>query len=94
MATYASLVRVQRDFQNIQELAVIWQEVEAEMEDFDGALIESFAVLGEFDFLAIFEAPDSDAALQVALTLQRNGLDMQTMEVVTTDRFASLVEDL
>lgn len=94
MATYASLVSVQRDFQNLQELAVIWSEIEAEMEDFDAELLDSYAVLGEFDFLALFEAPDRDAAFQVALTLQRTGMDMQTMEVVTTDHFASLVEDL
>jgi uncharacterized protein with GYD domain len=94
MATYASLVRIQQDFQNLQELAVIWQEVEAEMEDFDAELLHSYAVLGEFDFLTIFEAPDSDAAFQVSLTMQRNGLDLQTVEIVTTNHFASLVEDL
>ena len=94
MATYASLVSVERDFQNLQELALIWQELESEMSDFDAELLDSYAVLGEFDFLAIFEAPDRDRAFQASLTLERNGLDMQTMEIVTTDHFASLVEDI
>ena len=94
MATYASLVSVQQDFQNVQELAVIWQQFESEMRDFDAELRHSYAILGEFDFLVIFEAPDRDAAFQVVLSMHRNGLDMQTMELVTTDHFASLVDDL
>ena len=94
MATYVSLIDVQHDFQNLQELAVIWGEAESEMQNLDAELIDSYAMLGEFDFLVLFEAPNRDAAFQMALTLQGHGLDMQTMEIVTTDHFASLVEDI
>lgn len=97
MPTYTSLVSVDdRDFQNVQELATIWGEIETQVEQnqLDVELIDTYAVLGDYDFIAIFEAADRDSAFQLALTLEGSGLDMQTMEVVDTDHFAELVEDV
>ncbi|MEM4782403.1 MAG: GYD domain-containing protein [Halalkalicoccus sp.] len=94
MPTYASLVDVEdRKFQNVQELASLWGEIRTELERFDVRIEESYAVLGEYDFILIFEAPDRDSVVQAALTIQGYGLDMQTMEVTPTEHFADLVED-
>ena len=96
MPTYTSLVNVDRDFQNVQELASIWGELRTDIEQLqlNVELIDTYAVLGDYDFIVIFEAADRDAAFQLALALQGRGFDMQTMEVVSTDHFATLVEDV
>lgn len=94
MPTYASLVNVEdREFQNVQDLASLWGEIRTELERFDVRIEESYAVLGEYDFILVLEAPDRDTAFQAALTIQGYGLDMQTMEVAETDYFAELVAD-
>ena len=94
MPTYAGLVDVEdREFQNVQELASLWGEIRTELERFDVTIEESYAVLGEYDFIVVFEAPKRDSVMQAALTIQGYGLDMQTMEVTDTDHFAELVAD-
>lgn len=94
MPTYASLVDVNdREFQNVQDLASLWGEIRTELERFDVGIEESYAVLGEHDFILILDAPDRDSAFRAAITVQGYGLDMQTMEVAPTDHFADLVAD-
>lgn len=95
MATYVSLINAtNRDVHNAQELAVIWGEITAELGEYDADLIDSYAVLGEHDFLLIFEVPNRESAFKTALTLHRHGLTAQTMEILNTDEFARLVEDI
>ncbi len=95
MVRYASLVEADdRDVQNAQELASIWGEIRTEFEDHDAELLESYAIMGEHDFLVVFEVPDRDSAFKAALTMRRHGLSAQTMEVVDTDDFADIVGDI
>ncbi|OIB56364.1 GYD domain-containing protein [Natrialba sp. SSL1] len=95
MPTYASLIDVEgRDVQNAQELASIWGEVHTEFEQHNAELQESYAILGEHDFLAVFEAGDREAAFKSALTLRRHGLRAQTMELLDTDNFSQLVDEV
>ncbi|MFC4544256.1 GYD domain-containing protein [Halosolutus amylolyticus] len=95
MPTYASLIELaDRDVQNAQEMASIWGEVRTEFEQHNAELLDSYAILGEHDFLALFEAGDNEAAFKCALTLRRHGLDGQTMEVVDTDDISNLVDEI
>lgn len=95
MATYAALVDLREDdVQNIQRLATVWTEVEAEIEELGGELKDAYALLGRHDYLLLLEVPDRGAALQAALTVERHGLDMETMEAVPVDEFGSVVEDI
>ncbi|WP_394741397.1 GYD domain-containing protein [Natronococcus roseus] len=95
MPTFASVVELaDRDVQNMQELASIWGEIRTEFEEHDTTLEDSYAMLGEHDFLVIFEAPDQDAAYKAALTMHRHGLDAQTMALKDTDDFADLVDEV
>lgn len=55
---------------------------------------DSYAVLGEYDFIIVIEATDRKSLFQASLKIEEYGLDMQTMEVTETDRFAELVEDV
>lgn len=95
MPTYVSIVQLAgRDVQNMQELASIWGEIKTEFEEHDAELHDSYAILGEHDFLVIFDASDHKGAFKSALTLHRHGLDAQTMEIMDTDDFASLVDEI
>lgn len=95
MPQYASLIKVRdRDVQNVQELSTIWGDIRSEIEEFDAELVHSYAVLGDYDFIVIFEAVDSDEAFKAALTVERHGLDGQTMEVVPIEKFAELAGDI
>ncbi len=95
MATYVSLVQTaERDVQNAQELASIWGEIRTEIADHEAELLASYAVLGEWDFLVVFDAPDREGAFKAALTLRRHDLSAQTMPVTDTDAFAHLVDEI
>ena len=93
MPTYASLVDVRTDFQNAQELTSVWGDIRADLEEQEASLEHTYAVLGEYDFLVIMEAPDRDAAFQAGVVLERHGLDAQTMEIMPTEELAGVVND-
>jgi uncharacterized protein with GYD domain len=94
MAKYASHVTVvDREFQNVQELASIWGEIRRELEAFEVEIIDTYAVLGSYDFLVLLEAPDRNTVFQAAITVESHGLDLETVEVTPTESFADLVED-
>lgn len=95
MGVYMSLVTVnEARIQNVQKLATVWGDVQREIRDHGGEVIDSYAILGEYDFLVLFEAEDRFHAFQTALIIERRGLDMQTMEIIPTDQFGRLVEDI
>jgi uncharacterized protein with GYD domain len=94
MPMYVSHVTVDdRQFQNVQELASIWGEIRGELEAFDVDLVDTYAVLGGYDFLVLFEAPDRETVFQAALTVESHGLDLETSEITPTEDFADLVDD-
>ncbi|MFC6766153.1 GYD domain-containing protein [Natrinema soli] len=95
MPTYATLVDlVDRDVQNAQELASIWGEIRTEFEEHGAQLHDSYAALGEYDFLIVFETDDNKAAFKSALTLHRHGLEGKTMEIVDTEDFSDIVDEI
>ncbi|WP_435151709.1 GYD domain-containing protein [Haladaptatus sp. DFWS20] len=94
MSKYASLVNIEQNYQNVQELASIWGDVRTELEAHEATLEETYAILGEYDFLLIIDAKNRDSAYQASLCIERYGLDMQTMEIIPMEEFAGLVDDL
>ncbi len=94
MAKYIALVRLEDHVQNAQELTSFWGDLRGKLEeDFETTLEQSYAVLGEIDFVLIFDSPDRDAAAQAALAIGSYGLDTQTMELIPIDEFTDLVTD-
>lgn len=90
-----SLVKVnEARVQNVQKLATVWGDIRNEIHECGAEMIDAYAILGEYDFLMLFEADDRDHAFQTALVIERHGLDMQTMEIIPTDQFGQLVEDI
>ncbi|WP_227353069.1 GYD domain-containing protein [Haladaptatus salinisoli] len=93
MAKYVALVDIRGQIQNVQELASVWGDIRIEFEEFGVDLEGSYAVLGEYDYLLIFDAPDRDTAFKAGIAVESHGMDMQTMEIIPIDDFAQLVED-
>ncbi|UPV99081.1 GYD domain-containing protein [Halorussus gelatinilyticus] len=94
MPEYASLVDVRTDFQNAQDLTSVWGDIRSDLEEQDADLKHTYAILGEYDFLVVMEAPDRDVAYQAGVALERHGLDAQTMEIIPTEELAQVVDDL
>lgn len=93
--TFAALIKIgSATTQNVQEVASIWGDIKQDFDDTDADIEESYAVLGEFDFLVIFEGPSSEAAFQADVVFDRYGLEVQTMELTETSAFADLVTDI
>lgn len=94
MPTYVVLADVRGgEFQNPQELGSIWGEVETEIRDAGGEPGESYVLAGEYDFLLAFDVEDTETALEVAIAIQRHGVDTRTMPALPIERLGDLVED-
>lgn len=97
MATYVALADVNaQEFQNAQELVTVWGEIRNDVEELGGELLDSYALLGGYDFMVMYEVPDDEeeVGMQVALALERHGLNTRTMRAHSTDRLGELVEDI
>lgn len=95
MGEYSALVDVaDANVQNVQEFASVWGDIRQDIEECGGELQDAYAMLGEHDFLVLFEDEDHEAALQIALSVERYGLDTQTMEIIPVDRFGAIVDDI
>ena len=56
--------------------------------------ISHYALLGEFDFLDIYEAPDEETAAKVSIISQANGAFLaQSLPAIPYKRFLELVQE-
>ena len=81
----------------IKSLSVIDQELDQRLfkECPRVKRIASYALLGEFDFLNIFDAPDASTATKVALIIQSLGMGKtQTLTGIPFKEFRDLVEEI
>jgi uncharacterized protein with GYD domain len=57
--------------------------------------IEHYALLGPYDFLDIYEAPDEEAAAKVSMISLSNGaFEAQSLIAIPYKKFLSLVEEI
>lgn len=95
MGTYMALVDVTDEtVQNVQDLATIWGDLNGDIEALGGELIEAYAILGEHDYLVVFEADGRNGAFQTSVSIERYGLDTQTMEIIPVEELGELVQDI
>lgn len=95
MPTWIALVEVtSTEFQNLQELTSVWGDIRLETEELNSEieLTDTYALLGRYDFLLVFEAPDRDSVFELSLAVRGHGLDMTTMEGVPIEQFGTLVD--
>ena len=70
------------------------REVSAEVESMGVQVLHQFAVLGQWDFLNIIEAPDEVVMAKVATTLASRGtLKTMTLPLIDIDTFIANLAD-
>jgi len=66
------------------------KEVNKEVEGMGVKILAQYAVLGQYDFVNILEAPDNKTIVKVAITLGSRGtLQTMTMAALSLDEFIS-----
>lgn len=94
MPTFAAVVDVaEPSVQNAQEFASIWGRVRQEAKEIGGEVTDTYALLGEHDFLIVYDAPNVDAAFKLSLAVERYGLDVETMVAIPVKRLGELVDE-
>jgi uncharacterized protein with GYD domain len=64
------------------------REVSAEVEAMGVTVLEQWAVLGQWDFINIIDAPDEETMAKVAISLGSRGtLKTMTLPIIEVDRF-------
>lgn len=57
--------------------------------------VSHYALLGQYDFLDIYEAPDEETAAKVSMISQANGaLQSQSLSAIPYKRFLDLVKEI
>ena len=57
--------------------------------------IDHYALLGHYDFMDLFEAPDFESAHKVAYISRREGaLEVETWEALPYERYLELVDEI
>ncbi|MCX7621544.1 MAG: GYD domain-containing protein [Acidimicrobiales bacterium] len=68
-------------------------EVNAEVEAMGGKVLQQYALLGQWDFLNIIEAPDEKTMARIATELSARGtLKTRTMVAVEVHEFIEAIE--
>ena len=94
MTKYLILATVEDDVQNVQEWTKTWGDLRGEVKELGSEILDAHAVLGEYDFQFTCEIPDEETAIQVAIAIERHGLDTRTHQLIEADRLGELVEDI
>ena len=64
------------------------KEVNADVEAMGVRVVEQYALLGEYDFLNVLEAPDAETMAKVAVMLGARGtLKSRTLAAISIDEF-------
>lgn len=98
MATYAMLTRLSPEaLTRPESVAELNRQVEDRLKQTcpEVKWLANYAVLGPYDYLDIFEAPDSDTATKVALMVRSFGhATTKTWVVTPWDRFVGVAQGL
>ena len=96
MPTYISLLRLtQRGIENIKESPSRIGAARKAFEAAGGRLRDLYVVTGQYDFVAIIEAPDDETAARVALELgARGNVRTETMRAFTEDEYRRIISAL
>ncbi len=98
MTTFVLLTRVSAErVKEVRDLPEMDKAFELKLQEEcpEVRRVASFALLGAYDFLHIFEAPDAITAAKVALLANEFGPgSTQTLTAIPFDDFARLVEEI
>ncbi len=96
MPTYVSLLKMTPDgAKDIKGLPGRFNDFRKNLEKAKGRLIGAYALMGNYDYLAIVDVPDDTAAVSLALKVAQRGTSTtQTMRAIPMEEFVKLVESL
>mgnify|MGYP001824792498 CR=1 FL=1 len=61
----------------------------------DVKFISHYALLGQYDFMDIYEAPDDEAAAKVSMISQANGaLQAESLPAIPYKRFLEMIDEI
>jgi uncharacterized protein with GYD domain len=64
------------------------KEVNKDVEALGGKVVDQYAVIGEYDFVNILEAPDVETVARISVELgSRGSVHIHTMAAITLDEF-------
>lgn len=95
MATYVMLAKLtEKGRENIKGIAENRQKSLDKLEQAGIRTIADFALMGEYDFLYVVEAPDNQTIMQKAIKDSTSGvLQFITMPAMPLDEFEAFVKD-
>ncbi|HWP35199.1 MAG TPA: GYD domain-containing protein [Thermodesulfobacteriota bacterium] len=93
MPTYITLLKMTPEgAREIKGLPGRYDDFRRNLENAGGRLIGAYAVMGEFDYVAIFDVPDDTTAVSLALKIAQKGTSMtRTMRAFPMDEFVRIV---
>lgn len=95
MPTYITRIDVNEEqFQNPQELVAVWRKINEDIEELGGEVLDTHAVLGDYDFHVRFTVDSGETAFQATQVIERHGLDTKTSEALPIDRVGEIVDDI
>jgi len=96
MPTYISLLKLtEQGIKNIKDAPARVEQAIKAMEAGAGKFIGFYAVMGEYDYVVIAEAPNDEAMMTYLLALGSLGnVKTSTMKAFTKEQFADLVKKL
>ena len=96
MPTYIGLYSLtDQGIRNIKEAPKRIEEAIKGFEEMGGKLLGFYTVLGEYDYVAICEAPNDELVLTATLALGAQGnIRTKTLKAFTKEEFAEIVKNL
>jgi uncharacterized protein with GYD domain len=94
MATYVMLTTLTDEGRKtVKEKPQRIKEVNKEVEAMGVKIVAQYAMMGQFDFVNILEAPDNNTIVKVAIELGARGtLQTMTLPALTLDTFIECIK--
>ncbi|APW98925.1 GYD domain-containing protein [Halobiforma lacisalsi AJ5] len=96
MPTYISLLEyTEQGIQNIDESPDRLANARELAESMDSTVDQFYLTFGEYDAVAVIEAPDDETAAQLVLTVTRAGaISSETLKAFPEDEYREVIEGL
>ena len=96
MPTYVCLYKLtEQGIKNIKDAPKRIEENTKHFEAMGGKVIGFYAVMGEYDYISIGEAPNDEVAMTFVLALGSSGyVRTSTLKAFTSEEFAKLLKKL
>lgn len=94
MPLFIRLARLtEKAHQNIQNMAEMIAEARQIMEENGARIVQAYVTLGDYDIIAVLDAPDEKTAAKIsALILQKGNFRAETLSAIPMEEFLKSIE--